>query len=175
MRALTRPEWLCPRRHLDELGNRPGVVAAHEGLEISVAPLLDRLRDLLGHQIVVDRMLDVAEDTERGNTELVERQARQREGKARLRMVLVVDEALPVARSRASIASFRHAFFSAPDFASHASFANLKSASAFAVASIAAVPAGFEASVDWACAPTANAPSATAHSHSRIVIFMLFS
>src|SRR5207245_3702415 len=62
------------------LGDRPRVARVQQGGEIAFSPLLDRLRDLLDHQVVVDRLLDVAEDADRSDTDVLQRQPAEREG-----------------------------------------------------------------------------------------------
>ena len=49
-----------------------------------INPLLDRPRDLLGHELVVDRLFDVAEDADRRDAELLQHQSAEREGEAGL-------------------------------------------------------------------------------------------
>src|SRR5262249_43387959 len=72
--------------------DRPGVVAVQQGFEVALALLLDRRRDLLGHQLVVDGLVDVSEDPERSDSEVLQLEAAESERETRLRVVLVVDE-----------------------------------------------------------------------------------
>src|SRR5438874_1039092 len=74
------------------LGDRPRVARTQQDGEIAFPPLLDRLRDLLGHQVVVDRLLDVAEDADRRDADLLQHHTAEREGEAGLGGVLVVNE-----------------------------------------------------------------------------------
>src|SRR5213596_3484199 len=84
---------LAVRRTQPALRDLPGVAGADERREVALAALLDRVGELLCHQVVVRRALDVAEHPERQLAVLVERHPRQRERLRRVLRVLVVDEA----------------------------------------------------------------------------------
>src|SRR5262249_38798293 len=88
--SLASPRTLrvCPGR----LADRPGVAGVEELAQVAFALLLLCRRDLLGHQLVVDRTFDVAEDADRSRALRRVRDAREREGQRRCNMVLVVDE-----------------------------------------------------------------------------------
>src|SRR6266540_6714365 len=87
----------CGRRSSQASGSAladlPGIARADEGCEVALAALLDRCVDLLCHQLVVARSLDVAEHAQRQLAVLGERHPRDRERLRRVEDVLVVDEA----------------------------------------------------------------------------------
>ena len=63
-----------------------------ERLQVALAALGLRRLELLGHELVVDRALDVPEDPDRRRAVRGVRDPREREREARLLVVLVVDE-----------------------------------------------------------------------------------
>ena len=63
-----------------------------ERREVALAPLLPRRVELLAHEIVVDRLLERAEDTERHGSVRLVRDPRQCEREARLGVCGVMDE-----------------------------------------------------------------------------------
>ena len=67
----------------DRLADRPGLAAVQQRREIALAALLGRRRDLLGHQLVVDRAAHVAEDADRRAAVRLLRHARERERERR--------------------------------------------------------------------------------------------
>src|SRR6266480_1809456 len=76
----------------EQLANDPGLAGVEQLGEVALPPLLLGDLQLLGHQVVVDRALDVAEDPDRGAAVRRLRHARQRERQRRLRVARVVDE-----------------------------------------------------------------------------------
>ena len=85
-----RADRSLPRRELARDG--PGVAGVEERLEVALAPLLARRLELLAHEVVVDRLLEGAEDSERHGAVRLPGDPRQGEGEARLAVVRVVDE-----------------------------------------------------------------------------------
>ena len=87
-----RRRW--PRPGSNKAGSdRPGVAGAEQAREVAFA-LLSCGIELLCHELVVDRALDVPENADRGRTRRATREPAERERRARLGMVCVVHQKL---------------------------------------------------------------------------------
>src|SRR5437588_8390448 len=80
------------------LRDLPGVARVQQLLEVALAARADGGPDLLRHLLVVDRAVDVAEDADRDGADRRPGQPRQRERKARLGVVRVVDDEAALGR-----------------------------------------------------------------------------
>src|SRR6266487_1939553 len=85
------------RRRKGEPLDRPGVAGLEERRYVALL-FGARRRELLGHQVVVDRALDVSEDPDRGRIHGGLGQAAKRERRTRLDVVCVMDEQLRLVR-----------------------------------------------------------------------------